>query len=333
MKAMVLEKHGDISSSPLVLKDLPLPEPKEGEVLLKIKCCAICRTDLHVIEAELPKEKLPLIPGHQIVGVVEKLGPGCKRLKEGDRIGVAWLRYTCGTCQYCKSGKENLCESARFTGYHEDGGFAEHTTINENFAYKIPDGIGDAEATPLLCAGIIGYRALKRSNLKPGQKLGIYGFGSSAHIVIQIALNRNCPVYVVTRGEKHRALAKEMGATWVGGPEDKIPEKVNSAIIFAPAGEIVPQALKSLEKGGTLALAGIYMSPVPEMTYEEHLFYEKNICSVTANTREDGKELFIEAEKIPIKPHITTYPFTEANQALQDLKSDKINGTGVLEMG
>ena len=333
MKAMVLERYGPVEDSPLVLKDLPDPEPGAGEVRVKVSVCAICRTDLHVIEQELPPARLPVVPGHQVVGVVEALGPGCRRLKVGQRVGIAWLRHTCGRCRFCRAGRENLCEGSRFTGYHADGGYAEKALVPEQFAYEIPAPFSDLDAAPLLCAGIIGYRALRRSGLSRGGRLGIYGFGSSAHVVIQIALHRGCEVFVVTRGESHRRLAREMGAAWVGQRAEDMPVKVDSAIVFAPAGELVPTALSRLEKGGTLALAGIYMTPIPPMDYEAHLFYERNIHSVTANTRQDGRELLAEAAEIPIRPHTTTYPLSHANRALQDLKADRINGTGVLVVG
>ncbi len=330
MKAMVLEKSAPVETSPLRWVDLPDPQPGPGEVRLKVRCCAICRTDLHVVEEELPPQKRPVIPGHQVVGVVDRLGEGCRRLRTGQRIGVAWLRHTCGECAFCRSGRENLCESSRFTGYHADGGYAEYAVVPEEYAYEIPAAFSDADAAPLLCAGIIGYHALKRSNLPRGGTLGLYGFGSSAHVVIQIARHRGCPVYVVTRGERHRELARRMGATWVGEHAGDMPVKVDSAIIFAPAGELVPPALEALRKGGTLALAGIYMTPIPALDYEKHVFYERTITSVTANTRADGRELLAEAAEIPIRPHTTSYALADANRALQDLKADRINGTGVL---
>lgn len=333
MKAIVLKENKPIEESPLILEERPLPLPGPFEVRIKIRACGICRTDLHVIEGELPPVKLPLIPGHQVVGVVDMLGEGCSRFKMGERIGIAWLRKTCGICPFCREGKENLCEQQTFTGYHADGGFAEYAVVNENFAYPIPPVFGDEEATPLLCAGIIGYRALKRSGIKPGERLGIYGFGSSAHIIIQIALHWGCEVYVSSRGEKHQELAREMGATWVGKATDRMPGEMDSSIIFAPAGELVPLALRSLKKGGTLALAGIYMTPIPQMDYEKCLFYEKNLRSVTANTRQDGRELLEEAARIPIRPRIQKFKLEEANKALQMLKADRISGTGVLSIG
>ncbi len=333
MKAVLLEQIAPIDASPLRLAELPVPEPEGGQLRLKVRCCAICRTDLHVIEGDLPQAKMPIVPGHQIVGTVDALGPGCGRLEVGRRIGVAWLRSTCGRCKFCLAGRENLCTSAVFTGYHADGGYAEYAVVPEAFAYEIPETFSDVEATPLLCAGIIGYAALRRARAPHGGKLALYGFGSSAHVVIQIALHRGCEVYVVTRGEKHRELAREMGAAWAGEKAEEMPVKADSAIIFAPAGELVPAALAKLEKGGTLALAGIYMTPIPEMDYEKYVFYERDICSVTCNTRDDGRNLLAEAAEIPIRPHTTIYPLADANRALQDLKNDRINGTGVLVVG
>ena len=330
MKAMVLEAYGPIESAPLVLRDLPIPAPAPGEVRVKVRTCAICRTDLHVIEQDLPAAKLPVVPGHQIVGEVDALGAGCKRLGVGQRVGVAWLRYTCGACRFCAGGRENLCPDQRFTGYHADGGYAEYAVVSEQFAYEIPEVFSDVEAAPLLCAGIIGYRAMRRAALPAGGSLGIYGFGSSAHVVMQIARHRGCKVYVVTRGEGHRQLARDMGAEWVCDRAEDLPVKLDSAIVFAPAGELVPVALRHLAKGGTLALAGIYMTPIPEMDYHQCLFYERDVHSVTANTRRDGLDLLAEGAAIPIRPHVTTYPLADANRALADLKGDRINGTGVL---
>lgn len=330
MRAMVLFENADIHSSPLKMSDYPDPVPAAGEVRLGVRCCGICRTDLHVIEGELPPVKTPVIPGHQVVGVVEALGAGCKRLRIGQRVGVAWLRQTCGGCEFCGAGRENLCAAARFTGYHADGGYAGLAVVPEEFAYELPDSLDDAVAAPLLCAGIIGYRALARSDVPRNGRLALYGFGSSAHIVLQIAHYRGCEVFVVTRSKKHRDLAHEMKAVWVGESPAEMPAKVDSAIIFAPAGELVPPALESLKKGGTLALAGIYMTPIPALDYARHLFYERNLRSVTANTREDGRNLFTEAAAANVRPHATCYSLAEANVALQNLKDDRISGTGVL---
>lgn len=330
MRAMLLKDIAPIETSPLVESDVATPEPGPGEVRVQVRCCGICRTDLHVIEGDLPSQKLPLVPGHQVVGIVDKLGPGCKRLSLGTRVGVAWLRHTCGQCAYCKEGRENLCEGQRFTGYHADGGFAEYTLAGEDYVYELPEVFSDVDAAPLLCAGIVGYRAFKRSRPVTGGSLAIYGFGSSAHVIIQIALHRNMEVYVISRGENHRKLAMEMGAKWAGESAEAMPVSVQSAIIFAPAGELVPQALAKLQKGGTLSLAGIYMTPVPQMDYEECLFYERDICSVTANTRQDGRDFLEEAAAIPISPRTVQYRLEEANRALQDLKADRLNGSGVL---
>jgi len=330
MKAMVLDSPGPIESAPLRWVDWPDPSPKSGEVRVKVSCCAICRTDLHVIEGDLPRQKMPIIPGHQVVGVIDQLGPDCHRLTIGQRVGIAWLRGTDGTCEYCRTGRENLCPATRFTGYHEDGGYAEYAVVPEDFVYEIPSTFSDLEAAPLLCAGIIGYRSLKRADPHPGCKLALYGFGSSAHIVMQIARYRGYETYVVTRGENHRELAREMGAIWVGEDASQMPVKVDSAIMFAPAGQLVPPALEKLKPGGTLSLAGIFMSPIPPLDYEKHLFHEHNLRSVTCNTRDDGRELLAETARVPIRAHTKCYPLKDANRALDDLKHDRISGTGVL---
>ena len=333
MKAAVLKANAPITSAPLKLEDWPDPVPGPGEVVVRVHCCATCRTDLHVIEGDLAAETLPIIPGHQVVGTVEALGPGCRRLKPGDRVGIAWLRWTCGQCKFCTSGRENLCASSRYTGYHQNGGYAELAAVHEDFAYPLPEGIDDAHAAPLLCAGIIGYRALLRSNLPRGGTLGIFGFGQSAHLVAQIARSWGCTIFVVTRGQKHQDLARRLGAAWAAETVAGMPGKLDSAIIFAPAGELVPPALSCLEKGGTLAVAGIYMSEVPALDYTRHLFYERDLRSVTSNTRNDGRELLREAASIPIRPEVQVYPFEQVNQALQDLKGDRISGTGLIEIG
>jgi propanol-preferring alcohol dehydrogenase len=330
MKAMLIDKPAPISTSPLVMREVPNPEPGEEELLLRVRCCAICRTDLHVIEGELPPQRLPIIPGHQIIGVVEKLGAGCTRFSPGQRVGVAWLRRTCGQCAFCQRGQENLCEESQYTGYHVDGGYAELAVVPEAFAYAIPDMFGAEEAAPLLCAGIIGYRSLKRANVPDGGVVALYGFGASAHVVLQLAQHRGQSVFVVSRGGSHAELARDMGADWVGSDVSDMPDKTDGAIVFAPVGHLVPDALSALRKGGTLALAGIHMSDVPSLNYRDHLFYERDVRSVTANTREDGRELFDEVAKVPIRTHTTAYPLADANRALLDLKSDRINGSGVL---
>jgi propanol-preferring alcohol dehydrogenase len=333
MRAAVLDDSAPIETSPLSLREVALPLPGPGEIRVRVRACGICRTDLHVIEGDLPPRKRPVIPGHQVVGTVDARGEGAGRFPPGARVGIAWLARACGTCGFCAAGRENLCESPLFTGYHRDGGFAEYAVVHEAFAYPIPAAFPDAEAAPLLCAGIIGYRALSRAELPRGGTLAIYGFGSSAHIVLQLALHRGSTAYVCTRGESHREMARAMGAAWAGEDPAGMPVRADSAILFAPAGELVPPALRALKKGGTLALAGIHMSDVPAMKYEDCLFYEKNVRSVTANTRADGEGLLREAAEIPIRPKVTQFPLSEANRALQLLKSDRISGSGVLLVG
>jgi len=333
MHAMILNKAAPIEEMPLVWSERPDPVPGPGEVRVAVRCCAICRTDLHVIEGDIHPPELPIIPGHQIVGVVDALGPDCRRLAPGTRVGIAWLRHACGVCRFCVAGRENLCEFSHYTGFHVDGGFAEYAVVPEAFAYELPDAYDDVSAAPLLCAGIIGYRALERCNLRAGAPLGIFGFGSSAHIVLSIARRRGHEVYVVTRGEGHQALAREMGAAWCGTDAGQIPTKLGAAIIFAPAGGIVPAALASLDRGGTLALAGIHMSPIPSLDYDKFLYGERDIHPVTANTRVDGRELLTEVAAAGIKPHTVVYPLKDANRALQDMKAGRIEGTGVLWVG
>lgn len=332
MKAMVLSRTDDVSGSPLELRDCPAPEPGPGQVLVKIHVCGVCRTDLHVVEGELPDIKLPLIPGHQAVGTVERLGAAVKDLQIGERVGIAWLQGTCGTCGFCRTGRENLCLEARFTGYQVDGGYADYAIVPARFAYPIPAVFSDDDAAPLLCAGIIGYRALRLSGIQPGQRLGLYGFGASAHIAIQIARHRGCDVYVSSLKAEHQALARQLGARWVGGVTDRPPDKLHASIIFAPAGELVPPALEVLERGGTLALAGIHMSPIPSLDYDRQLFGERVLRSVTANTRQDGLDLLREAAAIPIKPHTVRFPLEQANQALRALKAGSFQGAAVLLM-
>jgi propanol-preferring alcohol dehydrogenase len=299
---------------------------------VRVRACGVCRTDLHVIEGDLPPRRLPLVPGHQVVGVVDRLGPGCRRLRPGDRVGIAWLRSTCGACGDCRAGRENLCDGARYTGYHEHGGYAELAVVPEAFAYAIPETLSDLDAAPLLCAGIIGYRALRRSDAPSGGTVGLYGFGSSAHVVLQLARHRGCRVAVVTRAEGHRALARRLGADWVGAAGDAVPFPLDAAIVFAPAGEIVPVALRAVRKGGTVVLAGIYMTPVPAMEYEACLFHEKTLRSVEANTRADGEGLFAEAAAIPIRPEVTAFRLEAANEALLRLGAERIDGSAVLTM-
>jgi alcohol dehydrogenase, propanol-preferring len=326
---MQLRVPAPIEARPLEDVTRPVPEPGAGELLVRVAACGICRTDLHIVEGDLSLSRTPIVPGHQVVGRVERLGHGAARFARGQRVGIAWLRWTCGECRFCRSGRENLCERAQFTGYHVDGGYAEYAVVPEAFAYPMPDVFGDAEAAPLLCAGIIGYRALRLSAVPPGGRLSLYGFGSSAHITLQVAVARGCEVFVCTRAPRHRDLARSLGAAWVGDLGDPMPAQPDGGIIFAPAGELVPLALRSLAPGATLALAGIHMSRIPPIDYAD-LYRERVITSVTANTRADGEALLAEAARIPVRPAVTTFPLAEANQALERLKHGAIAGAGVL---
>jgi propanol-preferring alcohol dehydrogenase len=332
MKAIVLKKAAGIEENPLKLLELPKPEPGENQIRVKVQVCGVCHTDLHTVEGEITPPLMPIIPGHQVVGVVDKAGSGTSRFKKGDRVGMAWLHRTCGACTFCREEKENLCSHGEFTGFHAHGGYAEYTVVDEAFAYAIPEIFSGEQAAPLLCAGIIGYRSLTLSKVRPGDKLGLYGFGAAAHIVIQIALHRGTEVYVFSRGKSHLELAEELGASWCGHTGDTPPSKMNGSIVFAPAGPIVPEALKWLKRGGTCALGGIYMSPIPELDYTEHLYDEKVLRSVTASTRRDGENLLVEAGKIPIKTRTQLFPLEKANEALRLLKEGKINGEAVLQV-
>ena len=332
MKAMVLKEARPVEESPLEMMEVPAPTPGPEEIRIRIRACGVCHTDLHEVEGDLPLPKLPLIPGHEIAGVVEGVGSEVIRFRVGDRVGVPWLYSTCGKCDFCRRGLENLCENARFTGYHVDGGYAQYVVVPEAFAYRLPQGFSDVEATPLLCGGVIGYRALKLSEVRPGERLGLYGFGSSAHMVIQIARHWGCEVYVFTRSEEHRQHALELGAAWVGGAKDTPPHKLDSSIIFAPAGWIVPEALRVLRKGGTLALAGIHMTPIPEMDYDALLYHERTVRSVANSTRQDVVELLRLAETMRIRTDVQVFPLEEANHVLQLLKRAEIRGTAVLKI-
>ncbi|MCX6578384.1 MAG: zinc-dependent alcohol dehydrogenase family protein [Candidatus Aminicenantes bacterium] len=332
MKAMILRQFGPIEKNPLELAEMPAPQPGAEDILIKVNVCGVCHTDLHTVEGELPEAVLPVIPGHQVVGIVEGAGQGTGRFKKGDRIGAAWLHYACGKCAFCLSGRENLCENGRFTGYHVNGGYAEYMTIPEKFAYAIPEIFTDEEASPLLCAGIIGYRALRLSNIRPGGCLGLYGFGASAHVAIQVAVHWGCRVYVFSRSKKHQDLARKLGAAWTGTAQEVPPKKTNSAIIFAPAGPLVLDALLNTEKGGTVALAGIYMTPIPEMDYQKYLYHERTLRSVANATRQDGEELLKIAAEIPIRTTTRIFPLAEANKVLCLLKEGQISGSAVLKI-
>jgi alcohol dehydrogenase, propanol-preferring len=333
MKAMLLSKVAPIETSPLKYTDLPDPTPGKGEVRIRVSCCAICRTDLHVIEGDIHAPKMPIIPGHQIVGIIDRLGPECRMLKLGARIGAAWLRHTDGVCRFCTTGRENLCPNSEYTGFNADGGYAEYAIVPEAFAYELRSSMDDISVSPLLCAGIIGYRALKRCDLRPASKLGIFGFGSSAHIILQIAIARGHTVYVVSRNKNHQHLASSLGATWADSDAAALRTPLDGAIVFAPAGTVVPTALDSLDRGAAVALAGIHMSPIPELDYDKHLYGERDIHPVMSNTRQDGRELLAESEKASVRPHTKTYRLEEANLALQEMKSGKLDGTGVLQIG
>jgi len=321
-----------MSTGPLVAADRPDPVPGRGEVLLKVRVCGVCRTDLHLAEGDLTPRHAGVIPGHEVVGEVIGQGPGAARFGIGERVGVAWLGGTCGACRFCLRGQENLCLSPTFTGWDRDGGYAELITVAENFAYRIPETFSDEEAAPLLCAGIIGYRALTRAELPIGGRLGIYGFGGSAHLAAQIALYRGARVYVMTRSAQARALALDLGATFAGGAEEQPPDPLDAAILFAPAGGLVPVALRALDRGGTLAVAGIHLSDIPSLHYADELFEERQLRSVTANTRADGEEFFRIAAEIPLRPTTVAYPFEAADRALRDLAEDRITGAAVLHM-
>jgi propanol-preferring alcohol dehydrogenase len=329
---MVLDKAVPVEQSPLVLRDVATPLPKPGEVRVRVHVCGLCHTDLHTVEGDLAPHKRPVIPGHQIVGVIDALGSGVTNHKEGDRVGIAWLHSTDGSCEYCGRGLENLCVNGRFTGYDVDGGYAESTIVPAEFCYPIPDVFSDEHAAPLLCAGIIGYRSYRLAGIRPGENLGLYGFGASAHLVIQLARHQKCNVFVFTRSEAHRAHARELGAVWTGRAEDTPPEPLDAAIIFAPAGSLVREALRVLRKGGTLALAGITMSQIPALDYEL-LYHEKIIRSVANATRQDGREFLQLAGEVPLRTEIEVFDLVDANQALQKLKKSEIRGAGVLRVG
>jgi len=331
MKAMVLHKPKDIEENPLVLEELEIPAVKEDEVLLKVLACGVCHTDLHTVEGELRLPKLPIIPGHQIVGIVVDKGPKVRNRNPGERVGVTWLHSSCGKCEYCRKGLENLCDDVKFTGLHAHGGYAEYAIAKADYIFPLPESMSDIEVAPLLCAGIIGYRSLKLSEIQPGGSLGLYGFGASAHIAIQVAKYWKCRVFVFTRSDAHKKHASELGAVWVGNPKDEPPEKLDSAVIFAPAGWIVPYALKALKKGGTLAINAIHMSPIPELDYRE-IYFEKTVRSVANLTRSDAEEFLKLASRIPLKTSTEIFPLHRANEVLRKLKKSQIKGAAVLKI-
>jgi propanol-preferring alcohol dehydrogenase len=329
---MLLDAPAPIETHPLRLADVPVSEPAADEVLIQVRACGVCRTDLHVVEGDLELRRSPIIPGHQVVGTITGLGSDVKDRTTGERVGVAWLHRTCGCCSFCTSQRENLCDAPDFTGWTVHGGFAEYVVAPAAFTYPLPDGFSDLQAAPLLCAGIIGYRCLRKTGIEDwsGARLGLYGFGAAGHVAIQIARARGAEVYVCTRDrEKHQALAEELGAVWTGGTIDEPPVALDAGIIFAPAGEIVPAALSHLDKGGTLVLGGIHMSPIPELAYEL-LYRERAVCSVANNTREDGHAFLREAATVAVRTHVETFPLEDANIALDRLQHDGIRGAAVL---
>ncbi len=331
MRAMLLESPQSADNSPLRFADIPVPEPGSGEVRVRIRCCAVCHTDLHIVEGDLTLPRIPIVPGHQIVGTVVALGSGVQKLKAGERVGIPWLYSTDGTCPYCRRQTENLCEQARFTGYHEHGGYAEYCVVREDFAHTMPAAFSDEHAAPLLCAGVIGYRAYRLSGVEPGQRLGLYGFGASAHLVLQLGRHQGCEGYVFTRSLAHRGVAEQLGAVWTGAAEDTPPHPLDAAIIFAPAGSLVPQALRVLRKGGTLALAGITMTEIPALDYSL-VYHERIVRSVANSTRDDCGEFLRVAAELPVQTRIQLYPLAEANRALQDRKHSRLEAAGVLQV-
>ena len=330
MRAMRLHEQCPIEESPLQSAEVERLDPGPGQIRLKVSACGLCHTDLHTVEGDIPLRKQPITPGHQIAGVVDALGEDVDRFALGDRAGMAWLHEACGRCGFCRSGRENLCREGRFTGWDVDGGYAEYALVGADWAYALPTGIGDVEATPLLCGGIIGYRAFRLTGVSSGARLGLYGFGNSAHITIQVARHLGCEVYVFTRSEDHKRHAETLGAVWTGEAHESAPHPLDAAIMFAPAGHLVPEALRALDKGATLALAGIFMTPVPELDYERHLYHEKVVRSVANSTRTDGEELLRLAAEIPVVTTTSTYELEGANEALLDLKRSAVNGDAVL---
>ncbi len=330
MQAWAVDQPGPVDGSPLLRVEREDPEPVGGQVRIHVRVCGVCRTDLHLAEGDLLPRHTRVIPGHEVVGRVDRLGEGSDRFAVGDRVGVPWLAHTCGRCRFCLAGRENLCTDPLFTGWDVDGGYAEYVVADEHYVYPLPDTFSDEEAAPLLCAGIIGYRALERAHLPAGGALGIYGFGGSAHLTAQIALAGGARVHVLTRSPEAQALALELGATSAGGDDAVPPEPLDAAILFAPVGSLVPVALQALDRGGTLAIAGIHLSDIPSLDYQRSLFEERTLCSVTANTRTDGSTFLAKAARVPVQVSAVPYPMAQADQALRDLAHDRVNGAAVL---
>jgi len=334
MQAWVVDETAPVNlGRPLVRRELPTPQPGPGEILVRVDVCAVCRTDLHLAEGDLPPHAPGTAPGHEVVGRIVARGPDATRFEPGARVGIAWLRETCGNCAYCRRGAENLCPESRYTGWDAHGGFAEYAVVREDFAYPLPEGYADEELAPLLCAGIIGYRALLRSELPPGGRLGIYGFGASAHLALQVAVAEGATVHVLTRSAAARELALDLGAMSAGAAYGMPPEPLDAAVLFAPVGDLVPVALEALDRGGTLAVAGIHLSDIPPLHYQRHLFQERTLRSVTANTRRDGEQFLAFAARHRLHVVTTPYPFDAADRALADLAADAVHGAAVLHMG
>jgi propanol-preferring alcohol dehydrogenase len=331
MKACVLERPAPVETAPLTLREVSTPDPAPGSLLVAVTVCGVCHTDLHLVEGELPHPRLPIVPGHEVVGRVAAVGAGVMRFRVGDRVGIPWLHQTCGECDYCRRGQENLCEAARFTGYTADGGYAEYLTVPQDFAVPIPDRFSDEEAAPLLCAGIVGYRALRQVGLQPGERLGIFGFGASGHLVLQVARHWGCEVYVFSRSEEHRAHARDLGAAWAGAATDTPPARLDRAISFAPAGWLVPLALGHLRRGGTLCINAIHTSPIPEMPYAL-LWHERTLRTVANATRRDAEEFLPLAAAVPLQITTQGFDLEAANQVLGALKRSAITGAAVLRV-
>jgi propanol-preferring alcohol dehydrogenase len=330
LSGWAVAEPGPIATGPLVPVERPVPEPGPHDLVLRVEACGVCRTDLHLAEGDLRPHVPATIPGHEIVGRVVAAGEDVTRYRLGDRVGGAWLRHTCGVCRYCRRGQENLCPNSRYTGWDADGGFADVTLVPEEYAYPLPDAADPAQLAPLLCAGIIGFRALRRSALPSGGRLGIYGFGASAHLAAQVALADGATVHVLTRSAPARQLALDLGASSARDARDEPPEPLDSAILFAPVGDLVPVALAALDRGGTLAVAGIHLTDIPALNYQQHLFQERDLRSVTSNTRQDGRDFLAAAARIGIRVTVTRYPMSRADQAIADLAADRVNGAAVL---
>ncbi len=330
MRAWAVGTPGPIASSPLERVTRPVPDPGSGQLLVRVSACGVCRTDLHLVEGDLRPKRALVVPGHEVVGTVDAIGAGGHRFAVGDRVGIPWLAHTCGVCRFCRSGRENLCLDPRFTGWDVDGGYADFVVADERYVYRIPPVFSDEKAAPLLCAGIIGFRALHCSNLPAGGRLGIYGFGGSAHLVTQVAVAEGATVHVMTRAQEARELALSLGAASAVGADEPPPEPLDSAILFAPVGDLVLPALAALDRGGTLAVAGIHLTDIPSIDYERYLFEERSVRSVTANTRQDGEEFLEIAGRIPVQPSTVAYPMERAAEALADLARDRVNGAAVL---